>query len=239
MEIDEFLYRIGVAVEKIIRAILAPTPSEKPPKLLVSFIKSKKFTVHEIVSLYLQLCFIAYLIASSLIVFFSSSPLYVIVLSLFYFAYLRYLFLKYSNFLIDDKPYKVFYYGISLISFFSFLGYSVLRSMSPKIIVYYVYIILVGMVVLMFRWYFRAKYGREYTYGTVEEVKNGLVKVFVNDDIAANVKPGYYWLPEVPGIKMGAVVKLLVENRTLRSARPIRILEVLSDKKENNSKDVS
>lgn len=120
----------------------------------------------------------------------------------------------------------MFYLVVSTIAFVSYVGYVLLRRLSLDAYWYYAYLGVIGLVVILFRHYFKSRYGRDYTYGVVEEVKNDLVKVFVHDDMAANVKPGYYWVPAVPDAEPGVVVKLLVEERVFRSSRPIRILEV-------------
>lgn len=235
MDIENFLYSIGSAIEsavrtcgEVVKGFLFPTPSNKAPILRVGryFMQRRNFTPHELVSLYLQLCFIAYLGITFAVVLIIDSPLYLLVVSVPYFLCLRYILLRYGNFLVDEKPYRVFYYGISAISFLAFLGYSLMRSFFPGVYHYYAYVGAVVVSVLIFRWYFKRTFGRDYTYGVVEEVKNDVIKVFVHDDIAANVKPGHYWLPAVPDAEPGRVVKVLVEDRTFRSARPVRIIEV-------------
>ncbi len=237
MDIEDVFYNTGLWVEKsykgIIRAVkqaLLPVPSEKPPSwVLARFIGRKEFTPHEAVSLHVQLCFIIYLIVSFVVVFFTMNPWYILAVFVFYFLYLRYVFGRYGAFLIDDGPYRAFYYDISVISFIAVFGYSTLKNFSLAAYYYYVYVGLVTLMVLLFRYYFKSRYGRDYTYGVVEEVKNDLVRVFVHDDIAANVKPGYYWLPAISDAEPGSVVKILVEEKALKSARPTRIIEVYLD----------
>ncbi|NJE62035.1 DUF2101 family protein [Thermococcus sp. 21S7] len=235
MNLDDLLYNIGLIAEKagdgIRRAVknaFFPVPSEEPPSVWLSkrITERKDLTPHELISLHLQLCFMAYLAVNFVIVFVAGTPLYLLAVSIPYFLYLRYFLVSYGNFLIEEKPYRVFYVGISAISFLAFLGYSILKQFAPEIYYYYVYVAIIAIAVLVFRWHFKNSYGREYTYGTIEEVKGDLVRVFIHDDIAANIKPGFYWLPAVEEAEPGRVVKILVEDRTFRSARPARILEV-------------
>ncbi|WP_342781736.1 DUF2101 family protein [Thermococcus aciditolerans] len=211
-----------------IREFLFPAPSVKPPGLKITrgVMEKRNFTFHELISLHLQLCFMTYLAVSFVLVFLTTRPWYIPALSIPYFLYLRYFLIRYGSFLIEEKPYRVFYYGISTISFLAFLGYSLLKLASPEIYHYYAYVGIIALAVLLFRHYFKATFGRDYTYGTVEEVKGDLVRVFIHDDIAANIKPGFYWLPAVEEAEPGRVVKVLVEDRTFRSARPVRILEI-------------
>ncbi|KUH34045.1 hypothetical protein APY94_03475 [Thermococcus celericrescens] len=235
MNLEDHLYQLGLAAERFpkylkgkVKGFLIPTPSNNPPSLRLShrIIKGKRFTIHELISLHLQLCFVTYLAINFVIVFLTGTPLYLLAVSIPYFLYLRHFLIRYGNFLIEEKPYRIFYYGISAISFLAFLGYSLLELASPEIYHYYVYVGIIALAVLLFRHYFKATFGRDYTYGTVEEVKGDMVRVFIHDDMAANIKPGFYWLPAVEEAEPGRVVKVLVEDRTFRSARPVRILEV-------------
>lgn len=230
MSFDEFLYSIGESVERIVSAVrsfIFPEPSENPPSFGFTgrFVKSN-VTLHELFSLHLQLCFLLYLFLNFALVFLTKNPLWLIVVAAPYFLYLRYLLRRYGDFLLDKKPYQVFYAVLSALSFLAFFGYSLVRLYAGGIVYVYLYILSVAALVLIFRWYFKRTFGRDYTYGVVEEVKNDVIKVFVHDDIAANVKPGHYWLPAVPDAEPGRVVKVLVEDRTFRSARPVRIIEV-------------
>lgn len=235
MGLTDGLYRIGTVAERAfyktrdaIRYVINPSPSKTPPshRLLSQLVREKKFTPHELISLHLQLCFMMYIAMSFVVTFLADTPSYILVISVPYFIYLHYFLTRYGNFLIKEKPYKVFYYGISAISLLAFLGYSLLKLTSTEVYHYYAYVGTIALAVLLFRHYFKATFGRDYTYGTVEEVKDDLVRVFIHDDIAANIKPGFYWLPAVEEAEPGRVVKVLVEDRAFRSARPVRILEV-------------
>ncbi len=231
--IEDFLYRLGEAVEsatstvwRCLREILAPSVQEEPP--VFSFLRRfvKGMTPHEYLSLSLQLVLLGYLAVNLTFLLIRANPLLLVLAGGAYFLLLRFIFGKYGNFFIDPLPYRVFYYGIGAISFGAFLGYGLLRAITGEVTYYYVYLFGVLLVVLAFRWYFKGRYGRDHTYGIVEDVKNNLVRVFAHDDIAANVKPGYYWVEKVPEAEPGRIVKLLVEDRKLRGAIPVRIIEV-------------
>jgi uncharacterized membrane protein len=234
MSLEEVLYSVGEGAERLargaaraFRGAFFPQPSEKPPKFsILRKLVKKEVTPHELLSLELQLVFIAYLAVSFAGVFLHWGIPVLTGLYLLEILFIRWIFGEYREFFVEFEPYKVFYYGISTISFLAFAGYLILRRTTTGVYQYYAYVIAVFVVVLFFRWYFRRRFGRDYTYGVVEEVKNDLIRVFVHDDIAANVKPGYYWIPAVPDAEPGRVVKLLIEERNLRGSVPVRVLEV-------------
>ncbi len=235
MKVEDFFYRVGELVESsviklsgLIREFLFPSPEEAPPdfKLLRKLIR-KNVTIHEFLSLKLQLAFLSYLILNLLAVILIPRSLpWLICLGFIYLLYLRSFLWRNYYFFIEFAPYRYFYYGLSLIAFAAFTGYALLRTMTGRIYYYYAYLMVIFTVVLVFRWTFRTKYGRDWTYGVVEEIKGDAVRVYVHDDIAANVKPGYYWVDRVGDLEEGRIVKLLLDERALRGAVPRRIIEV-------------
>jgi uncharacterized membrane protein len=233
MKIEEILYTLGEKAENIVRKtsraihfLFLPGPSAVPPRPgpIERSIK-RVITPHELASLRLQLSFLTYLIVGLFTVFLGSWVGFVL-LSVIYFLYLRAFFIMNGEFFIEYGPYRSFYLGLSVIAAAAYGGYLVIRELALKPLYLYLYLVAVSLVVVIFRYWFKSKYGRDFTYGVVEEVKNDLVRVFVHDDIAANVKPGYYWVPKVEDAEPGRVVKLLVESGTLKSSRPVRIIEV-------------
>ncbi|ASJ03304.1 hypothetical protein A3L09_08565 [Thermococcus profundus] len=234
MVLEEVLYSIGEGAERLVVGtgkalwnMLFPKPSEEPPsfKVLRKLVK-RDVTLHELLSLKLQLILITYLVLSLLVTLFLRELVYLIALFVVEFLYIRYTIKRNWGFFIDPEPYRFFYCGISVVAFLSFMGYIILREFALNFYYYYVYLVAVLAGVLLFRWYFRRLYGRDYTYGVVVEVKNDVIRVFVHDDLAANIKPGHYWVPAVPDAEPGRVVKLLIEDRVLRGAVPTRVLEV-------------
>ncbi|ASJ10373.1 hypothetical protein A3L12_03190 [Thermococcus sp. P6] len=240
MDVEEFLYRVGELVESGIdrlRDFFMPSPSERPPDFrYLRRLFKKPLTVHEYLSLRLQMAFTGYLILNFILLLIRADPLWLVGLAVVYFPFLRYTLIKNRNFFVEYEPYRFFYYGISAILLGVFLGYALIRGKAPEAYYYYAYLLFVLVVVLVFRWYFKSKYGRDYTYGIVEEIKGDLVRIFVHDDMAANVKPGHYWVDAVGDLEVGRVVKLLVEDRTFRGAVPVRIIEVyLTDQSSQSS----
>ena len=240
MPVEDFLYRIGELVDSGVKklvALIKPSPSVKNPpnfKYLGRLVKGN-LTPHEFISLKLQLAFLIYLALNLVMLFIRASPFWIVGIAVIYFLYLRYILVTNREFLVEYKPYRFFYCGISVISFAIFLGYLLVREIATTLYYYYAYLIVAFALVMGFRWHFKRTFGRDYTYGVVEEVKNDMVRVFIHDDIAANVKPGYYWLPIVPDAEPGRVVKVLVEDRAFRSARPVRIIEVYLSQSSQSS----
>ena len=239
MGVEDFLYRIGESVYSAgarIRDFIFPTPNKQPPTftLLKKFTK-KPLTVHEFLSLRLQVVFIGYLIINVAILLLRLHPVWIAAVGVMYLMYLHYTFTKNQAFFIDPRPYKVFYYGISLVTLAAFIGYALLRMIATSIYYYYSYLLAVFAAVMVFRWYFKQRYGRDYTYGVVEEIRGNVVRVFVHDDIAANVKPGYYWIDAVEDLEAGRIVKILVEDRKFRGAIPTRIIEVYFEDQSSQS----
>ena len=74
---------------------------------------------------------------------------------------------------------------------------------------------------------FRLKYGRSFTYGTVEEVQGRRAAVRVSYDICSNVKSGLYLVESFARVRKGNQVKLSVERPMLglRGAKVRAILE--------------
>lgn len=237
MNLDEIFYKVGEAAEsfgvksakwtkRTLNEIIKPTPSKNPPKfkLLRKLIK-RELTAHELLSLSIQLSFIVYLILSLLLVLFGNE-LYLSLLFVLYFAYLRYTILKNREFFIEVEPYRFFYYGLTVIGFLSFLGYLLVRKLAKNVYYFYAYLVIIFIAVLGFRHLYKSKFTRDWTYGVVEEVKGELVRIDVHDDIRANVKPGKYWVESAEDVEVGDIVKVLVEERIFRSSIPKRILEV-------------
>ncbi|ASJ16871.1 hypothetical protein A3L04_07185 [Thermococcus chitonophagus] len=225
MDIIEVLDRIGYWTQKIIKAFkffLFPKPLERPPKIGL-----KKYTAHETFSLCLQLVFILYLITGVLMIILKTQIYTLLSLCIVSYLIIRFILISGTNFVINVPAYRFFYYGLMGISSVAFIGYSLIRDIKSSLIYLYGFIGGITVVVLAFRGYFKAKFGRDYTYGVVEEVKGDLAKVFVHDDISANVKPGYYWVTCNIEVKPGDLVKIAVENRPLRGAIPKGIIEVL------------
>ncbi|ASJ08418.1 hypothetical protein A3L11_03890 [Thermococcus siculi] len=230
MSVEGFLYQLGDAVYSVVDKItefLMPSPVEQPPNFrhLKRLIK-KPLSPHEFLSLKLQISFLIYLITGLILLFFRTNPLWILALATVEFLYIRYLTTRNRGFFVDVEPYRFFYYSITWLTFAAFAGYDMVRTIATSVYYYYAYLALVVVLILAFRWYFKQRYGRDYTYGVVEEIKGDAVRVFVHDDIAANVKPGYYWVDAVEDLRVGRVVKLLVEDRKFRGSVPSRIIEV-------------
>ena len=78
--------------------------------------------------------------------------------------------------------------------------------------------------VIIFSYYFRKKYARDFTYGKVID-EGDIMKIKVGYDIRANVKPKIINLTNTINAKKGDILKLKVE-RGIFNLRGARILEV-------------
>ena len=243
MGLQEFLYSVGEKAEaslascvEFVRDSLRPSPAKEPPTFKVTrrFVK-RDVTVHELLSLYLQMTFIAYLFLNLIAILLRLEWYWLLVIYTLYFLHLRKTIVRNWEFFVDPDPYRFFYYAISLISFLSFLGYLLVRQTIGSIQAYSAYLVGVIAALSLFRHYFKSRYGRDYTYGIVEEINENAVRVFVHDDIAANVKPGLYWLEPVPELESGRIVKILLEEKAFRSSVPKKIIEVYLEEPESQS----
>ncbi|RLF80498.1 DUF2101 domain-containing protein, partial [Thermococci archaeon] len=141
MDLDGIMYKIGEIAEAFtgkliqwIKEIVNPSPSQKPPrfKFLKKLIK-RELTVHELLSLNLQLSFIFYLLLALLLVVLFGNELYLTIISVAYFIYLRYILIKNRDFFVEVEPYRFFYYGLTAIGFLSFLGYLLIRRFAKNV----------------------------------------------------------------------------------------------------------
>jgi len=74
--------------------------------------------------------------------------------------------------------------------------------------------IVIGFVLLAFLG-FRLKYGRDYTYGVVEDAGRGRAVVRVAYDLCSNVKHGSYVVESLVKVRKGDLVKVKVERPML------------------------
>jgi len=225
VEVLEDMGRIVESFFSFLVCLVHPTPNKKPStfKFLSKLVKNNKITLHELLSLKLQISLLTYLVLSLSIILMSLSPWLLVLLGVLYIAYVRCLVISNWNYFIEPEPYRIFYYSIFLVSFGAFIGYTLLKLFRVPLYILYLYLLLIFVVVLGFRQYFKTNYGRDWTYGEVIEVGNGVVRVFVHDDIRANAKPGYYWV-EGKNVEVGSIVKVQVRDRNLKGSIPIRIV---------------
>lgn len=74
---------------------------------------------------------------------------------------------------------------------------------------------------------FRLKYGRNFTYGRVDQVSGRRVAVRVGYDICSNVKAGLYMLESFVKVKKGDLVKISVE-RPMLGLRGAKVKAIMS-----------
>jgi len=77
---------------------------------------------------------------------------------------------------------------------------------------------------------FRLKYGRSFTYGTVEEIRDKRAVVRVSYDICSNVKSGLYVVESFAKVKRRDLVKISVE-RPMLGLRGAKVRVILGKSK--------
>jgi uncharacterized membrane protein len=126
----------------------------------------------------------------------------------------------------DFKAYRDF--------FLSYLGVSVffilVKVIKPRTAVGFPFLHLLVLsiaMVAMISVIFKKKYGRDYTFGKVIDIKNNIIKVKVNYDLRSSVKPGVYIFEKRLEAKKGDILKLKTERHFL-NLRGSKVTEVLA-----------
>ncbi len=123
----------------------------------------------------------------------------------------------------DFLAYRDFFSSYLLIS----VIFIVIKNVKPAINFKFPYVHYVTFsiaYVIIFSYYFRKKYARDFTYGKVID-EGDIMKIKVGYDIRANVKPKIINLTNTINAKKGDILKLKVE-RGIFNLRGARILEV-------------
>lgn len=179
----------------------------------------------------IQICALAFLLFSVLYIFRFVSFKFFFLAALAaggYAAYLLFSTVR-SYFAEDFAAYRDFF-----MSYLSASALLVLINYKKPVLGFsfpYLHLVLFSLAyIVAFSYFFRKKYGREYTFGRVIE-SNGLLKVKVNYDIRASVKPGIHVFENKLNAKKGDIVKLRVEKGffNLRGNRVIAVEEVVKD----------
>ncbi len=79
---------------------------------------------------------------------------------------------------------------------------------------------------------FRVRYGRDYTYGIIQDLKGEKAKVKIGYDLRSNVKQGIYFLDSYVPVSKGDVVEVKVDRSTLglRGSKAEAIVERIEKK---------
>lgn len=124
----------------------------------------------------------------------------------------------------DVVPYWVF--------FLSFMGFApgllLVKAVKPiSSVTHYLWLIAFSLFYCAVLWgLFRKKYGRDYTFGRVLE-GGGLLKVKVNYDLCAGVKPGVFTLENKIKARAGDIVRLRV-TESLFNLRGNSVIEAIA-----------
>ena len=231
----------GKTHNKIKRAARKPTvkspkkPRQEIPGKLKGFFESRHAGWPEYVMLKVQLAIMALFVAAVVyLVFLPGENLVFMALLLVPSAYLAYLAGTQLRraFARDYPAYRSFVamciaiaWVFVLLLKFSPITFSMetlqLAMISP--------LLAVGFVAVAFG-AFRFKYGRNYTYGLVEEARGRHAVVRVSYDIRSNVKADLYTVDNFANVKRGDVVKVSVE-RPMLGLRGSRVRAILGKTK--------
>jgi uncharacterized membrane protein len=173
-----------------------------------------------------QVAALGFLFSSVLFVFgFLGARLYALLFLLG--GYSLYIVLKLrEHFPRDYNAYRDFFLG--------YLGVAVLlvvaKTVRPSFTPFFpnLHLVIISIIyIIIFSYFFKAKYGRNYTYGKVIE-GGSIARVKLSYDICASVKPGVVSLINEIGAKKGDVVVVEVEKSpfNLRGKKVVRILRV-------------
>jgi uncharacterized membrane protein len=242
-----FFRRVGDAVlgvgklpSKLKRRVRKPKvkllskPKREIPQRLRGFFERRHAGWPEYVMLKVQLAVLTlFAIAVIYLVFLPAEIFIFIPLLLFFSAYLVYLAATQLRQAFErDYPAYRGFVGIILAMAWVLVGFRYLPfEFSLESI--YMYLIpplaLVGFLGMVFI-AFRLKYGRNFTYGTVEEVQGRRAVVRVGYDICSNVKAGLYTVESFAKVRRGDFVKLSVE-RPMLGLRGAKIRAILGKAK--------
>ena len=191
-----------------------------------SFFERKHIDFKDYIIFKLQMASLFFLILTVLYIF---NYIYV---KAMLFASLIFIYSIYSTYSLknyykeDFFAYRDFFLSYLLIS----VMFILVKNVKPVInfrFPYVHYVLLSLAYVLVFSYYFRDKYARDFTYGRVVE-EGEIIKVKVGYDIRANVKPRIINLMNTINAKNRDIVKLRVEKGifSLRGAKIVGVEEI-------------
>lgn len=209
-----------------------PESVKEIPSLLKNFFEERQAGWPEYVILKLQICLVLLFAVSVLfsIPIIGGSKLFlipVIVLLSIYTVYLLVAQIKHA-FEHDYPAYRGFVsIALILIVFVISVGryFFYITQRTINNLIYPIFLIF-GAVIAAYI-VFRAKYGRNYTFGTVISEKDGKANIKVKYDIRSNMKNGVYLLETTIDVDEGDRVKVGVDRSALglRGSEPTEILE--------------
>ena len=209
---------------------LPSKPKREIPQRLRGFFERRHAGWPEYVMLKVQLAVLTlFAIAVIYLVFLPAEIFIFIPLLLFFSAYLVYLAATQLRQAFErDYPAYRGFVGVILAMAWVLVGFRYLPfEFSLESIYMYLIppLVLVGFLVMAFA-AFRLKYGRNFTYGRVEEVQGRRAVVRVGYDICSNVKADLYTVESFAKVRRGDLVKLSVE-RPMLGLRGAKIRAIL------------
>jgi uncharacterized membrane protein len=241
-----FFRRVGDAVlgvwklpSKVKRKVRKPKiklsrkPKQEVPRRLRGFFERRHAGWPEYVMLKAQIAEIALVVTAVIYMVFLWAEVLILLPVLAFSAYLVYLTATQLRqaFKRDYPAYRSFV-GIILAMAWIFVGlrYLLIEFSLGSIYMSFIPALTAFLFVIVAFAAFRLKYGRNFTYGTVEEVRGRRAVVRVGYDICSNVKAGLYTVESFIKVRRGDLVKLSVE-RPLLGLRGAKITAILAKAK--------
>jgi uncharacterized membrane protein len=229
-KITNFFHRIGEAIFGVrkLPGKLKKTPKKKKvmqkldevPKALSGFFERHHASWSEYVMLKVQIAIVAlFVLAAIYVVLLPTHEVFFLVAPSVLSAYALYLALTQLKraFERDYPAYRSFVFMCIAIAwvFMLMLRYLPVKFSFESLGLAFVPALVVISLVLVTFIGFRLRYGRDYTYGVVEDAGRGRAVVRVSYDICSNVKHGSYVVESLIKVKKGDVVKVKVERPML------------------------
>ncbi len=244
----DFFRRVGDAVlgvgklpNKIKRRARKPkvkphrTPKREIPRKLQDFFERRHAGWPEYVMLKVQLAILALFVTAVVyMVFLPAETLIFIPLLLAFSTYLVYLAATQLRHAFE-RDYPAYRSFVGMCIAIAWVFVLALRHSPIEFSLESIYLSLIpplaaiGFVFIAFLT-FRLKYGRNFTYGRVEQVQGRRAAVRVGYDICSNVKAGLYTVESFVKVKQGDQVRLSVE-RPLLGLRGAKVSAVLGKAK--------
>ena len=197
-----------------------PKPKPRIPDALQGFFERRHAGWPEYIMLKVQLAVIALFVAAVVyLAFLQTETLIFIPLLLAFSAYLVYLAVTQLR-RAFERDYPAYRSFVGMCIAIAWVFVLVLRHSPIEFSLESIYLSLVppvaaiGFVFIAFA-AFRLKYGRDFTYGRVEQVQGRRAAVRVSYDICSNVKAGLYTLESFVRVSKGDLVKIGVERPML------------------------
>lgn len=212
MNFEEFIEELGEKTLEVLNGSL-----EKIKELRNKILEEREIELKDYAILMLEVFSMVFLLLSAIFIFdfprSLSTKTYFIFGALLLLLTVYVLFAEVKKYFEEDFPaYRDFF--LSYLSLGIILALVKIAKPSTSFIFPYMHYVLISLLgVFLISNLFKKRYARDYTFGRVLEADFESVKVKINYDIRANVKPMKHAFKNRFGAKKGDVVKISVKKR--------------------------